>query len=72
MKKLLLALALLAVLLTACGPSNFECDMALEQYNDGAPLEGMEVQMILNNNWAPDTVGDRLQACIEGGWEGYR
>lgn len=72
MKKLLLTIILLSVLLAACGPSDFECDMALEQYNDGASLSGLEVQMILNNNWAPNTVGEALQDCIESGWEGYR
>lgn len=34
--------------------------------------EGRIVSIILNNVWAPDSVGYALNECILEGWTGYR
>lgn len=36
------------------------------------PLTALEVNMILNTNHSPDSVGGALRECIENGWDGWR
>ncbi len=71
MKKLALILVLLLLLLSACGPSNEKCESAWEQLDVPAGEEGTHVNLILNNEWAPDSVGFTLKECIQSGWD-YR
>ena len=30
------------------------------------------VNIILNGNWAPDSIGFAVKECINSGWDGYR
>ena len=69
---MILIVLVLMVLLVACGPSDADCDMAWDQMDVDYGDEGTIVNMILNTNFAPDTVGHRLKECIESGWAGYR
>ena len=71
-KNFVLIVLLLTVLLSACGrPTDAECESAQIQMTGSkyVKLDGMEVNMILNNNFAPDTVGQVLKDCINSGWD---
>lgn len=85
MKRIILLAFLLVACST--GPSDTECIEAKQQmtviemseadtyqeYRDSAarPLNEMEVNLLLNGKFAPDTIGFVLKACIENGWD-YR
>ena len=74
MKKIVFVLLVLAIVLAACGPSDSQCNLSKMQFTDydDRPLTAMEVNLILNNNFPPGTVGAMLQDCINNGWDGYR
>ena len=73
-KRLVFAIILIAILLAGCRPSDATCESAMEQMTKSKweKLDAFQVQMILNNTWPPDTVGEVLQKCILGGWDGYQ
>ena len=75
MNRIIFVLIVLAVLLSACNtrPSDADCLLARQQMTgtDWEHLDAMEVNLILNNNFAPGTVGITLQECINGGWDNY-
>lgn len=70
------------------GPSDEECSNAQTQftildpleagdYDDylasaSRPLTASEVDMILNRNHSPDSVGGVLRECIDNGWNDWR
>ena len=72
MKKLVFILVLLALILTACGPSDADCDLAWDQLDVDPGEEGTTMNMAMNKNWPPDSVGFRIKECIESGWDGWR
>ena len=72
MKKLLFVLMLLVVLLAACGPSDVDCALAWEQLDVDSGDEGFMMNIALNSNWPPDSIGYTVKECIEGGWDGWR
>lgn len=72
MKKLLVIALVIMIFLTACGPSDAICNGAWYQM-DVAPGQGnLAMNMILNSEWPPDSVGHTLKECVEHGWTGYR
>lgn len=86
-KLLLVLALLVLLVACSSGPSDAECIGAKQQmttldvsetetyqeHRDSVarPLNGVEVNLILNNEYAPDTVGFVLKECIENGWD-YR
>lgn len=70
MKRIVLALVFASLLLAGCRKTNdAECASAWRQMDVAAGDEGMIINLIMNNNHAPDTVGAYLRQCLE---EGYR
>ncbi len=81
-KKLGLSLIILMVLMlivSACslGPTDAECEDAMQQLNISAgrarydDITPLELNLILNNEHAPDTIGFLLKECVQNGWD-YR
>ncbi len=70
MKKLVVIALVLVILLAGCGPSDEECELAWMQLDVEPGDESLMVNRILNTNHAPDTVGAKLEECINGGWDG--
>lgn len=71
----LLILVVAMMLLTSCGYGGYsegDCEMAWQQMEVDYGDEAWTVNLILNNNHAPGTVGEVLNTCIMGGWEGWR
>ena len=73
MKKAAIVLVLLVLLtLTACGvsrPTDAQCESAwdmMEVEDDNAGL--IIASTIMNREQLPNTVGERLKDCLEGGW----
>ena len=70
------------------GPSDEECALnwrsmdvgvyaldydTYEEYTDAFEADvGMVIDLILNTNHTPDSVGAILKTCIENGWTGWR
>ncbi len=73
MKKLGLILVV-AMLLVGCVPSDAKCNSAKMQLTnyEVRGLDSMEFSIIMYSNHAPNSVGQTLFDCIEGGWEGWR
>lgn len=71
MKRIILVLIVL-MLLVACGPSDEDCDLAWNQLDVDPGDEAFYVNIVLNTNHAPDTVGFMIEECIEGRWDGWR
>ncbi len=74
MKKILfvmLIVLLLGILLAACGPSDAECENAWRQMDVPTGEAFTYVDLVLNNEWAPDSIGFAVKECIESGWD-YR
>ena len=71
-KKLVFALVVIALLLVGCGPTDADCEMAWYQLDVEPGDEGTIVNIILNSNWAPDSIGSAVKECIKSGWDGYR
>lgn len=71
-KKLVFALVVIVLLLVGCGPTDVDCEMAWYQLDVEPGDEGAIVNIILNSNWAPDSIGFAVKECIESGWDGYR
>ena len=84
MKKISLVL-IMVVLLVACGGGDpvggsndggssidAYCENAWEQAEVDAGGEGSFVNMVLNNEWAPDSIGYAIKDCINNGWTGDR
>lgn len=76
----LLVLVILGVVITlfvvsqlaAYIPSNEKCQSVWDQMDVESGNEGMIVNLILNREHAPDSVGATLQECIRKGWDGWR
>ena len=73
MKKLF-ALLIMVLLLTACGgPDHAVCDYNWDSWMEDTTIdESVAINMVLNNNWPPDSVGAFIQECVEDGWTGFR
>ena len=74
MKARLLGLVIVLVLaLSACGGPDAEvCQLNWNSMEVEAGDEGFYVNLVLNSEWAPDSVGSVIKECIQDGWEGYR
>ena len=86
MKRTIL-LVIIVLLFTACVPTKktysprvvhygsetkATCEYGWKQMDVEVGNEGMIINLILNNNFPPDSVGAALKECINGGWEGWR
>ncbi len=76
MKRLFVVILLaLSVLLSACGPSEADCELNKQQLNklqgramyDAIPA--LEITLILNSEYPPDSLGFMLKDCIDNGWD---
>ena len=72
MKKLVFVLIVIAMLLVACGPTDADCDSAWRQLDVEPGDEALSINMVLNNNWPPDSIGYAVKECVESRWDGYR
>ena len=54
------------------GYTKLECDGIWEAMDVDSDLVGELVNYLLNNVQVPDSIGETLQDCINGGWKGYR
>jgi len=71
MKKILFLLVVIALLLTACGPSDAECDRVWKSMNVQAKDMQTYAMVLLSKEWEPGSKGAFLTECIESGWDGY-
>ena len=72
MKKILVLTLALAILLAGCGPSDADCDDAWEQLDVPYGEESFYADLVLNREWAPNSIGFTLKECIQSGWDGYQ
>lgn len=76
MKKLMLVLALLAMVALACGGGgggsvgDYEklCQASWDSLSSSGLSSGVIMQTVLNQNWAPNTVGQQVKDCLNTGW----
>ena len=77
MKKLIVLVLVCMLVMTSCSPYGDytleDCVSAQTQIAGSKfdRLDSQEIFYVLNNNFPPDSIGDVLQTCINGGWEGY-